>query len=200
MRPSAPVWCSELSGARSTAAPTEWDMPVRARPLIVHRDQHFFSRNTGLTCCAATGFRLPGQSRRRAGCLRRIGPGSAAHARAREHVGADDREPAVPQPFPRYVRGALPQPAGLVGTWVKHHRAGPLRHHRGTGPQRPVPTRVQSASEVVGAPLERVFNISLPALVGRSQKKSFHALPIYETRHGGGSSPSLKRLSRSDSK
>src|SRR6202012_4726495 len=43
----------------------------------------------------------------------------------------------------------------------------------------------KSATDLIGAPLERVFNISLSALVGRSQKKSFHALPIYETRHGG---------------
>jgi transcriptional regulator of acetoin/glycerol metabolism len=43
----------------------------------------------------------------------------------------------------------------------------------------------KGASDLIGAPLERVFNISLSALLGRSQKKSFHALPIYETRHGG---------------
>jgi len=44
---------------------------------------------------------------------------------------------------------------------------------------------VKNASELTGAPLERVFNISLSALVGRSQKKSFHPLPIYDARHGG---------------
>jgi transcriptional regulator of acetoin/glycerol metabolism len=30
-----------------------------------------------------------------------------------------------------------------------------------------------------------VFNISLPALLGRCRKKSFHPLPVYEMRHGG---------------
>src|SRR6185312_6374556 len=44
---------------------------------------------------------------------------------------------------------------------------------------------VKSAAELTGAPLERVFNISLSALIGRSQKKSFHPLPIYDARHGG---------------
>src|SRR5204862_461104 len=39
--------------------------------------------------------------------------------------------------------------------------------------------------ELVGAPLERVFNISLVALLGRSRRKSFHPLPLYEARHGG---------------
>src|SRR5437879_890046 len=39
--------------------------------------------------------------------------------------------------------------------------------------------------ELIGAPLERVFNISLPALLGRSRRKSFHPLPLYEARHGG---------------
>jgi len=43
----------------------------------------------------------------------------------------------------------------------------------------------KGATDLIGAPLERVFNISLSALLGRSQKKSFHPLPIYETRHGG---------------
>src|SRR6185503_13948340 len=30
-------------------------------PLIVHRDQHFFARNTGLTCCAAPIFDPAGE-------------------------------------------------------------------------------------------------------------------------------------------
>jgi transcriptional regulator of acetoin/glycerol metabolism len=41
------------------------------------------------------------------------------------------------------------------------------------------------AEDLINAPLERVFNISLPTLVERSHRKSFHALPIYEARHGG---------------
>jgi sigma-54 dependent transcriptional regulator, acetoin dehydrogenase operon transcriptional activator AcoR len=36
-----------------------------------------------------------------------------------------------------------------------------------------------------GAPLERVFNLSLPALLGRSRQTSFHPLPVYEVHHGG---------------
>src|SRR5437016_4237318 len=43
----------------------------------------------------------------------------------------------------------------------------------------------KKGDELVGAPLERVFNISLPALLGRSRRKSFHPLPLYEARHGG---------------
>ena len=43
----------------------------------------------------------------------------------------------------------------------------------------------QAADLMGGAPLERVFNISLPALLGRCRKKSFHPLPVYEMRHGG---------------
>jgi transcriptional regulator of acetoin/glycerol metabolism len=42
----------------------------------------------------------------------------------------------------------------------------------------------QAADLMGGAPLERVFNISLPALLGRCRKKSFHPLPN-EARHGG---------------
>ena len=43
----------------------------------------------------------------------------------------------------------------------------------------------RAVGDLINAPLERVFNISLPALLGRSRKKSFHPLPIYEARHGG---------------
>src|SRR5262249_40072440 len=43
----------------------------------------------------------------------------------------------------------------------------------------------KGADDLINAPLERVFDISLPALVERSHKKSFHPLPIYEARHRG---------------
>src|SRR5207247_7189963 len=43
----------------------------------------------------------------------------------------------------------------------------------------------KSAHDLVNAPLERVFDISLPTLIQRSHKQSFHPLPIHEARHGG---------------
>jgi len=67
-------------------------------------------------------------------------------------------------------------------SWVPGVKASSrwtLRHHAALDRNALFQLGFKSASEVVGAPLERVFNISLPALVGRSQKKSFHALPIY---------------------
>jgi len=43
----------------------------------------------------------------------------------------------------------------------------------------------KGVDDLINAPLERVFDISLPALVERSHKKSFHPLPIHEARHRG---------------
>src|SRR5262249_51190066 len=43
----------------------------------------------------------------------------------------------------------------------------------------------KDVGDLINAPLERVFDIPLPALVERSHKKSFHPLPIHEARHRG---------------
>jgi transcriptional regulator of acetoin/glycerol metabolism len=43
----------------------------------------------------------------------------------------------------------------------------------------------KGADDLINARLERVFDISLPALVERSHKRSFHPLPIHEARHRG---------------
>jgi transcriptional regulator of acetoin/glycerol metabolism len=155
-------------------------------PLIVHRDQHFLARNTGLTCCAAPIFDPGGE-------LAAVLDASGESERAQQHtlVLVNMSAQAVERRmFLHRFRAAFlvrfhSRPE-LLGTWgegvIALDLAGTIAamdrnalFHLGCG----------QAAELVNAPLERVFNTSLHALIGRSRRKSFHPLPVYEARHGG---------------
>jgi transcriptional regulator of acetoin/glycerol metabolism len=156
-------------------------------PLIVHRDQHFLARNTGLTCCAAPIFDPGGE-------LAAVLDASGESDRAQQHtlvlvnLSAQAIEKRL---FLHRFRDAFvvrfhSRPE-LLGTssegMIAFDLAGTI-----AAVDRNALFQLgckQAADLMSGAPLERVFNISLPALVGRSRKKSFHPLPVYEVRHGG---------------
>ena len=155
-------------------------------PLIVHRDQHFLARNTGLTCCAAPIFDHRGE-------LAAVLDASGESDRAQQHtlvlvnMSAQMIENRL---FLHRFRDAFvvrfhSRPE-LVGTWsegiIALDRAGAIA---AVDRNALFQLGCKSVEELANAPLERVFNISLPALLGRSRKKSFHPLPIYEARHGG---------------
>jgi sigma-54 dependent transcriptional regulator, acetoin dehydrogenase operon transcriptional activator AcoR len=156
-------------------------------PLIVHREQHFLARNTGLTCCAAPIFDPGGE-------LAAVLDASGESDRAQQHtlvlvnLSAQAIEKRL---FLHRFRDAFvvrfhTRPE-LLGTssegMIAFDLAGTI-----AAVDRNALFQLgckQAADLMSGAPLERVFNISLPALVGRSRKKSFHPLPVYEVRHGG---------------
>ena len=175
------VWSEEHGGTNGMGT-----CLFERAPLIIHRDQHFFSRNTGLTCCAAPIFDYRGE-------LIAVLDASGESDRAQQHtlvlvnMSAQMIENRL---FLNRFRDAFvvrfhSRPE-LVGTWGEGIVA-----LEGDGTIVALDRNAlfqlgcKGSSELIGAPLERVFNISLSALLGRSQKKSFHALPIYETRHGG---------------
>ena len=155
-------------------------------PLIVHRNQHFLARNTGLTCCAAPILDHRGE-------LVAVLDASGESDRAQQHtlvlvnMSAQMIENRL---FLHRFRDAFvvrfhSRPE-LVGTWGEGIIALDLAGAIAAVDRNALfQLGCKSAEELIGAPLERVFNISLPALVGRSRKKSFHPLPIYEARHGG---------------
>src|SRR5207302_303603 len=155
-------------------------------PVIVHREQHFLTRNRGLTCCAAPVFDPRGD-------LLAVLDASGESDRAQQHtlvlvnMSAQMIENRL---FLHRFRDAFvvrfhSRPE-LVGTWsegiIALDPAGAI-----VAADRNALFQLGSkrADDLIGAPLERVFNISLPALLGRSRRKSFHPLPVYEARHGG---------------
>ena len=175
------VWSEEYGGTNGMGT-----CLFERASLIIHRDQHFFSRNTGLTCCAAPIFDYRGE-------LVAVLDASGESDRAQQHtlvlvnMSAQmiENRLFLNRFKDTFVVRFHSRPE-LVGTWGEGILA-----LDGAGTIAALDRNAlfqlgfKTANELIGAPLERVFNISLSALVGRSQKKSFHALPIYETRHGG---------------
>src|SRR5579885_3101913 len=175
------VWSEEHGGTNGMGT-----CLFERAPLIVHRDQHFFSRNTGLTCCAAPIFDYRGD-------LVAVLDASGESDRAQQHtlVLVNMSAQMIENRLflyrfkDEFVVRFHSRPE-LVGTWgegiIALDAAGAIA---ALDRNALFQLGVKSAIELTGAPLERVFNISLSALVGRSQKKSFRPLPIYDARHGG---------------
>ncbi len=175
------VWSEEHGGTNGMGT-----CLFERAPLIVHRDQHFFSRNTGLTCCAAPIFDHGGE-------LVAVLDASGESDRAQQHtlvlvnMSAQmiENRLFLHRFKDEFVVRFHSRPE-LVGTWgegiIALDGAGAIA---ALDRNALFQLGVKNASELTGAPLERAFNISLNALVGRSQKKSFHPLPIYDARHGG---------------
>ncbi|MBW4052075.1 MAG: sigma-54-dependent Fis family transcriptional regulator [Proteobacteria bacterium] len=175
------VWSEEHGGTNGMGT-----CLCERAPLIIHRDQHFFSRNTGLTCCAAPIFDHTGD-------LVAVLDASGESDRAQQHtlvlvnMSAQmiENRLFLHRFKDEFVVRFHSRPE-LVGTWgegiIALDAAGAIA---ALDRNALFQLGVKSASELTGAPLERVFNISLNALIGRSQKKSFHPLPIYDARHGG---------------
>ena len=175
------VWSEEYGGTNGMGT-----CLFERAPLIIHRDQHFFSRNIGLTCCAAPIFDYRGE-------LVAVLDASGESDRAQQHtlvlvnMSAQmiENRLFLNRFKDTYVVRFHSRPE-LVGTWGEGILALDAEGTIAALDRNALfQLGFKSANELIGAPLERVFNISLAALVGRSQKKSFHALPIYETRHGG---------------
>jgi sigma-54 dependent transcriptional regulator, acetoin dehydrogenase operon transcriptional activator AcoR len=175
------VWSEQYGGTNGMGT-----CLVERAPLIIHRDQHFFARNTGLTCCAAPIFDFRGE-------LLGVLDASGESDRAQQHtlvlvnMSAQMIENRL---FLNRFRDSFvvrfhSRPE-LVGTWGEGIIALDASGTIGALDRNAVfQLGVKSAAELAGASLERVFNISSGALIARSQRKSFHPLAIYETRHGG---------------
>ncbi len=159
---------------------------VERAPVIIHRDQHFLARNTGLTCCAAPVFDHRGE-------LVAVLDASGESDRAQQHtlvlvnMSAQMIENRL---FLHRYRDAFvvrfhSRPE-LVGTWGEGIIALDLSGAIAAVDRNALfQLGYKSAADLANAPLERLFNISLPTLIQRSHKQSFHPLPIYEARHGG---------------
>ncbi|HEY2591599.1 MAG TPA: sigma-54-dependent Fis family transcriptional regulator [Steroidobacteraceae bacterium] len=174
------VWSEQYGGTNGMGT-----CLVERAPLIIHRDQHFFARNTGLTCCAAPIFDFHGEL---SGVLDASGESDRAqqHTLVLVNMSAQMIENRL---FLSRFRDSFvvrfhSRPE-LVGTWGEGIIALDGGGTIAALDRNALFQLGAKRSELAGASLERVFNISIGALIGRSQRKSFHPLAIYETRHGG---------------
>ncbi|MDE2338478.1 MAG: sigma-54-dependent Fis family transcriptional regulator [Gammaproteobacteria bacterium] len=159
---------------------------VERTPLIVHREQHFFSRNSGLTCCAAPIFDYRGE-------LIAVLDASGESDRAQQHtlvlvnMAAQMIENRL---FLHHFRDTFvvrfhSRPE-LLGTWGEGIIALDANGLISALDRNALfQLGLKSQAELLGSPLERVFTVSLNALLARSQRKSFHPLTLYDAHHGG---------------
>jgi transcriptional regulator of acetoin/glycerol metabolism len=155
------------------------------RPLTVHQDEHYLSRNIGLSCAAAPIFDHDGEL---VGVLDASGESHLAqqHTLALVSMSVQMIENRVfLQRFrhdyivrfhnrPEFV-GTLSEGAialSVTGKVLAATRCALFQ------------LGLRSRSEIVGRDIAELFNVTFCGLIDSSVRKAFHPVPIFETRNG----------------
>ncbi|QOL50580.1 sigma-54-dependent Fis family transcriptional regulator [Massilia litorea] len=172
------VWSERVQGTNGMGT-----CLVERRPLTVHQDEHYLSRNIGLSCAAAPIFDHEGEL---VGVLDASGESRLAqqHTLALVSMSVQMIENRVfLHQFrhdyilrfhnrPEFV-GTLSEGAialSITGTVLAASRAA-LSLLGYTRPE-----------EIVGRDVCELFNITFPGLVDSSTRRAFHPVPIFEVR------------------
>ncbi|WP_313707092.1 sigma-54-dependent Fis family transcriptional regulator [Massilia sp.] len=172
------VWSERVQGTNGMGT-----CLVERRPITVHQDEHYLSRNIGLSCAAAPIFDHEGDL---VGVLDASGESRLAqqHTLALVSMSVQMIENRVfLQRFrhdfilrfhnrPEFV-GTLSEGAialSVTGTVLAASRATlALLGYR-------------SPAEIVGRDISELFNLTFPGLVDSSMRRAYHPLPIFEVR------------------
>ena len=173
------VWSERVQGTNGMGT-----CLVERRPITVHRDEHYLSRNIGLSCAAAPIFDHDGEL---IGVLDASGESRLAqqHTLALVCMSVQMIENRVfLHQFrhdyilrfhnrPEFV-GTLHEGAIALNTEGKVLAAsrGALFQLGFAGPH-----------EVVGHDIGELFNVTFPGLVDSSVRRAFHPVPIFEVRN-----------------
>jgi transcriptional regulator of acetoin/glycerol metabolism len=174
------VWSERLGGTNGIGT-----CLAERTPLIVHRDEHFLARNTGLTCCAAPIFDPGGE-------LAAVLDASGDSDRAQQHTlvlvnmcaQTIERRLFLHRFRDAFVVRFHSRPE-LLGTWsegiIALDAAGAIA---AAGRNALFQLGCKSAAEMINMPLDHVFNVSLTTLVEHGRRMPFHPLPACEARNG----------------
>ncbi|XYJ10346.1 sigma-54-dependent Fis family transcriptional regulator [Telluria sp. B2] len=172
------VWSERVQGTNGMGT-----CLVERRPLTVHQDEHYLSRNIGLSCAAAPIFDHDGEL---VGVLDASGESRLAqqHTLALVSMSVQMIENRVflhqfRHDFilrfhnrPEFV-GTLSEGAialSVTGTVLAASRAAlSLLGYR-------------SPSEIVGRDISELFNLTFSGLVDSSMRRAYHPVPIFEVR------------------
>lgn len=173
------VWSERVQGTNGMGT-----CLVERRPITVHRDEHYLSRNIGLSCAAAPIFDHAGEL---VGVLDASGESRLAqqHTLALVCMSVQMIENRVfLHQFrhdyilrfhnrPEFV-GTLHEGAIALSTEGKVLAAsrGALFQLGFAGPD-----------EIVGRDIGELFNVTFPGLVDSSVRRAFHPVPIFEVRN-----------------
>ncbi len=174
------VWSERVQGTNGMAT-----CLFEQRPVTVHQDEHYLSRNIGLSCAAAPIFDHGGEL---VGVLDASGESHLAqqHTLALVNMSVQMIENRVfLQQFrhefimrfhnrPEFI-GTLSEGAIALSVTGKILAATRCALSQlGLG----------GRDEIVGRDVTELFNITFCGLVDSSAKKAFHPVPVYEARHG----------------
>jgi len=172
------IWSERVQGTNGMGT-----CLVERRPITVHQDEHFLSRNIGLSCAAAPIFDHEGEL---VGVLDASGESRLAqqHTLALVSMSVQMIENRVfLQRFrrdfilrfhnrPEFV-GTLSEGAialTVTGTVLAATRGALLQ------------LGYTSPAEIVGRDISELFNITFPGLVDSTVRRAYHPVPIFEVR------------------
>jgi transcriptional regulator of acetoin/glycerol metabolism len=158
---------------------------VERRPISVHQEEHYLSRNIGLSCAAAPIFNHGGEL---VAVLDASGESRLAQQHTLALVSASvqmiENRVFLHQFRDKYIVRFHNRPE-FVGTLSEGAIALSVTGHVLAATRRALLLLgFASPADVVGRDITELFNISFSGLVECSVKKAFHPVPIFENRNG----------------
>jgi transcriptional regulator of acetoin/glycerol metabolism len=174
------IWSEQVQGTNGMGT-----CLIERRPISVHQEEHYLSRNIGLSCSAAPIFNHSGEL---VAVLDASGESRLAQQHTLALVSASvqmiENRVFLHQFRDKYIVRFHNRPE-FVGTLSEGAIALSV-----TGQVLAATRRAllllgfASPMDVVGRDITELFNISFSGLVDCSVKKAFHPVPIFENRNG----------------
>jgi transcriptional regulator of acetoin/glycerol metabolism len=174
------IWSERVQGTNGMGT-----CLVERRPISVHQEEHYLSRNIGLSCAAAPIFNHGGE-------LIAVLDASGESRLAQQHtlalvsasVQMIENRVFLHQFRDNYIVRFHNRPE-FVGTLSEGAIALSGSGHVLAATRRALLLLgFPSPADVVGRDITELFNISFSGLVDCSVKKAFHPVPIFENRNG----------------
>ena len=174
------VWSERVQGTNGMGT-----CLVERRPISVHQEEHFLSRNIGLSCAAAPIFNHSGE-------LVAVLDASGESRLAQQHtlalvcasVQMIENRVFLHQFRNDYIVRFHNRPE-FVGTLSEGAIAVSVTGRVLAATRRALLLLgIKSPAEIEGRDITDLFNISFSGLVDCSLKKAFHPVPIFEIRNG----------------
>ena len=174
------IWSERVQGTNGMGT-----CLIERRPIVVHQEEHYLSRNIGLSCAAAPIFD-------HTGALVAVLDASGESHLAQQHtlalvsasVQMIENRVFLHQFRDKYIVRFHNRPE-FVGTLSEGAIALSVTGKVLAATRRALLLLgLQSPAEIVGRDITALFNISFSGLIDCSVKKAFHPVPIFEIRHG----------------
>ena len=174
------VWSERVQGTNGMGT-----CLVERRPISVHQEEHYLSRNIGLSCAAAPIFSHTGE-------LVAVLDASGESRLAQQHtlvlvsasVQLIENRVFLHQFRNEYIVRFHNRPE-FVGTLSEGAIAVSVTGRVLAATRRALLLLgFQSPAEIVGRDITDLFNISFSGLIDCTVKKAFHPVPIFEIRNG----------------